>query len=569
MFHKLVCVFSLLCLVTIGSSRAFAVEPDAPEKLISKGEFLSIMVHRHLRRLPAPRNVLEQSERNGLELFYSLRNGNMLWVDEKRPTVRAMTVMSEISHADEWGLRAVDFNLPHLPAFGSRDRAWKVKALIAFELAISRAVLKYARQARGGRLPLSQVSTVIDRKPPMLSPMSVLTNVEASENPAAYLRGLHPQHRQFHLLREAYLAALSRERGGDSRVVRRARSERKRSRRRSKRRSARQTRLSQRLLYNMEMWRWMPESLGRTHVWANIPEYKFRVVGEGRVVHQERMIVGKATNMTPVFSDAMETVVFKPYWNIPNSIKVKELLPSLLGSGSALRRQNLRIAYGGRQIQPGEVDWSRKDIRNYHVYQPPGRGNALGRVKFLFPNKHAVYMHDTPTKHLFRSRRRAYSHGCMRVRNPLKLAEVLLSQDRGWGRNRIASLASSGPEDNKVRLRDAVPVHVTYFTAHVSASGQIKLFDDIYGHEKLIKSGLDGREFAVATTSSKQDLDTVREQIIAKRGGVRRRGEGVSGEYRSALGAIVPASSQPAPRAVRRRSRSSSWKRSVFLGSDS
>ena len=150
------------------------------------------------------------------------------------------------------------------------------------------------------------------------------------------------------------------------------------------------------------------------------------------------MIVGKATNKTPVFSDAMETVVFKPYWNIPNSIKVKELLPSLLGSGSALRRQNLRIAYGDRQIQPGEVDWSRRDIRNYHVYQPPGRGNALGRVKFLFPNKHAVYMHDTPTKHLFRSRRRAYSHGCMRVRNPLKLAEVLLSQDRGWGRNRIA-----------------------------------------------------------------------------------------------------------------------------------
>ena len=94
MFHKLVCVFSLLCLVTIGSSRAFAVEPDAPQTLISKGELLSIMVHRHLRRLPAPRNVTEQSERNGLELFYSLRNGNMLWVDEKRPTIRAMTIMS-------------------------------------------------------------------------------------------------------------------------------------------------------------------------------------------------------------------------------------------------------------------------------------------------------------------------------------------------------------------------------------------------------------------------------------------------------------------------------------------
>ena len=292
----------------------------------------------------------------------------------------------------------------------------------------------------------------------------------------------------------------------------------------------------------------MPEQLGRTHVWANIPEYKFRVIGQGRVVHQERMIVGKAANKTPVFSDAMETVVFKPYWNVPNSIKVKELLPSLLRGGSALRKQNLRVAYGGREVQPGRVDWSRKDIRNYHVYQPPGRGNALGRVKFLFPNKHAVYMHDTPTKHLFRNSRRAYSHGCMRVRNPLKLAEVLLSQDRGWARSRIETLASSGPEDNKVKLRDKVPVHVTYFTAHVSASGEIKLFDDIYGHEKLIQAGLDGRDIAIPTTSSKEDLDAAREEIIAGRGPVRRRGGAVNGEYRSALGVAIQAlPRQPPP----------------------
>ena len=479
-----------------------------------------------------------------------------------------------MSRANEWGLRAGDFNLPRLRAYASQTGPWSARAQIAFEIAMSRAVLKYATQARGGRIPLSQVTSVIDRKPPVLSPMSVLTGIESSQDPAAYLRGLHPEHQQFHLLRKEYLAALARERGGRDEATRSQRSERKRTRRisRSRRRSANRTRLSQRLLYNMEMWRWMPERLGRTHVWANIPEYKFRVVGDGRVVHQERMIVGKASNMTPVFSDAMETVVFKPYWNVPNSIKVKELLPSLLRGGSALRKQNLRIAYGGRQVQPSKVDWSRRDIRNYHIYQPPGRGNALGRVKFLFPNKHAVYMHDTPTKHLFRNRRRAYSHGCMRVRNPLKLAEVLLRQDRGWARSRIETLASSGPEDNKVKLRDKIPVHVTYFTAHVSASGEIKLYDDIYGHEKRIQAGLDGENIAIPTTSSKEDLDLAREEIIAGNGPGRRRGGAATGEFRSALGVVVisvPPRHQPPPRTYRRRSRSTSWKRSVYQGSDS
>lgn len=551
MFYRLVWVIVLLFVLTPQSSRVFAVEPDVPEALITRDGWLSLKMRERLRQLPSDTG-LEKSERDGVALFYATRMGRLLWVEGNRPTARARQVLSELSRADDWGLRAADFDLASLTASARKVATSKLHALIAFEIAMSRAVLKYARHARGGRIDLSHVTTVIDRKPPLLSPLTVLTGLEASNNPAGFLRGLHPQHRQFHLLRAAYLDALSRER---------------------RRATSRAQRLSGRLLSNMEMWRWMPQELGSTHIWANIPEYQVRVFAKGRTIHQERMIVGKVANMTPMFSDAMETVVFKPYWNVPNSIKVKELLPSLLRGGSALRRQNLRVAYGGREVRPSSIDWSRRDIRNYHVFQPPGRGNALGRVKFLFPNKHAVYMHDTPTKHLFRKRRRAFSHGCMRVRNPLKFAEVLLKRDRGWDRKKIKTLAASGPDNNQVSLRNSVPVHVAYFTAEVSASGKITLHDDIYGHESRILAGLDGKELTLDLPPSEQDLGDVRRQLIAGRR-APRSGARVNGAFsqdnRSALGAT-----NAAPRAVparqprRRARRATNWRQTAFRGGDS
>ena len=171
----------------------------------------------------------------------------------------------------------------------------------------------------------------------------------------------------------------------------------------------------------------------------------------------------------------METVVFRPFWNVPNSIKVKELLPKLLRGGT-LRRQNLKLSLGKREINPASVNWATTDIRRYHVFQPPGRRNALGQVKFLFPNKHAVYFHDTPMKHLFKRQARAFSHGCMRVRHPLKLAEVLLNMDKGWGGKKIKQIVKHGKDDSSVRLSSKLPVHDAYFTAHVdTVNGTFKL----------------------------------------------------------------------------------------------
>ncbi|MEM1370639.1 MAG: L,D-transpeptidase family protein, partial [Pseudomonadota bacterium] len=243
------------------------------------------------------------------------------------------------------------------------------------------------------------------------------------------------------------------------------------------------------LIANMEMWRWMPDDLGARHVMVNIPEYAFRVIDDEQEIHRERVIVGKLNKQTPVFSDVLEYLVFNPKWGVPNSIKVNELLPSLARGGRYFHSQKLRLTYRGRAVDPSNVDWSRADIRQYHVYQPPGPHNVLGVVKFRFPNHHQVYMHDTNSKSLFKRSKRTLSHGCVRVRDPMRLAELLLQADRGWSSSRVGSLVG-GSRENNVTLKTPVPVHMTYQTAMADADGNVTTFPDVYGHEKRIRLAL-------------------------------------------------------------------------------
>ena len=186
------------------------------------------------------------------------------------------------------------------------------------------------------------------------------------------------------------------------------------------------------ILVNMERWRWLPHDLGPYYMTVNIPEFTLRVVAESKTVHTTRVVVGKPDKQTPVFSDEMQEIVFNPFWNVPTSIKVEEIRPYLreeaawfFGGGgwntAVLQRHNLRVKYLGRDVDPGAIDWNAMDIRNFEIYQPPGPDNVLGHVKFVFPNKHDVYMHDTPQKFLFAQPVRADSHGCMRVQNPDQL----------------------------------------------------------------------------------------------------------------------------------------------------
>ena len=253
------------------------------------------------------------------------------------------------------------------------------------------------------------------------------------------------------------------------------------------------------VLINMERWRWLPHDLGSYYVNVNIPEFMLRVMSDGKPSFTTRVVVGKIDKQTPIFSRDMQTIVFGPFWNVPTSIKVEEIRPYLrqeaswFGGGgwntAVFERHNLRIRYAGRELDPGAIDWSRVDIRTLELFQPPGPSNVLGRVKFVFPNKHDVYMHDTPQKFLFANTVRAESHGCMRVQNPDQLAAVLLKQDQNWSQARTMSAIENG-YDQQVGLRQKIPVYVTYFTLKINDDGSISTYGDLYGHDARMAAAL-------------------------------------------------------------------------------
>lgn len=453
-------------------------------------------------RLGKAVSALGKDERTALQQLYAVEGIKPLWVADGALSPRGAALRAELQNAGDWGLRASDFDVgPDLTADATPA------SLAEAEIKLSMAALKYARHARGGRADPAQISTYLDRKPQFMAPKRILEELAGGAAPDAYLRRLHPQHPQFEKLRQAYLtmraaraptpidaATLIPTAAGDVPATTKANPKVKIAAAALPERGS-----AAKLIANMEMWRWMPADLGATHLLVNVPEFQFRFTRNGQVVHTERVITGKPETQTPIFSDIMETVVFKPTWNVPDSIKVKELLPALSKNPQALARQGLRVAYNGKEIDPTTIDWSTTDIRALHVFQPPSGDNALGIVKFLFPNKHAVYLHDTPTKALFGQTRRTFSHGCIRVRNPVRLAEVIMEGERNWSPAQVAAqLAPGAADNNHTTLTRKFPVHIAYFTAWANETGEVQYFPDAYGYDTNINLAIDGKAHLIA-----------------------------------------------------------------------
>ena len=243
----------------------------------------------------------------------------------------------------------------------------------------------------------------------------------------------------------------------------------------------------------MEEWRWMGD-MGELHVLNNIPEFMQYVYKNGEIIRSEKIVAGLIDKQSSVFSRPLKHVVLRPMWRVPESIKVNELWPSLLRGGGLMREYGLELqTKDGKAVDYRQIDWSKADIRNYEVIQPPGGKSVLGVVKFSFPSQHTIYMHDTPDKWMFRPAQRTLSHGCLRVKNPVDLAEIILKEDKGWDKAKIAELMRSGPLNNEVVIEKRIPIHLTYFTAWVDGNGKLKTFADVYGHEKRITQALDGK----------------------------------------------------------------------------
>jgi murein L,D-transpeptidase YcbB/YkuD len=502
---------------------------------------------------------VDRSHADQIAALYGERAMKPIWVaTSKGVLAHAELVLAELSKAGDWGLDVKALNLPETPSAGATP-----EALAATEMRITLAVLTYARHARGGRVDPSQLSQWLDQKPRSVDVKDLLWSLAAASDPAVTLRKLHPRHAGFEALRQAYLSirgaktepaaetpvtippgpsikpgerhehvALVRKRlqiaasaGNEERydetlekavrafmddatgkrlgiIGKEVRAALNTSASRKPKETNAAT--ARRLLVNMERWRWLPDDLGKTHVWNNLPEFETRFVKAGTVIHQERIIVGKPDTQTPVFSDRIRYVVFRPEWGLPPSLKVKDLLPKLQsGDYDVLDRRNMRISLKGKMSDPGSYDWSTVDIRKIPIVQEPGDDNPLGHMKFMFPNKHDVYMHDTPSKKLFDNATRMFSSGCIRVRNPRKFADLLFAEGGGLDASDVQKHASSSGEDNnKIDLERSIPVHNVYFTVAVDDNGKLRALADIYGHDARIAAVLlDGKSVAeVAAT---------------------------------------------------------------------
>jgi murein L,D-transpeptidase YcbB/YkuD len=251
----------------------------------------------------------------------------------------------------------------------------------------------------------------------------------------------------------------------------------------------------QRLVVNMERWRWVPPELGSYYVWDNIPAFTVRVMKGGKSIYVEKAVVGQFKYATPVFSAEMKSIVFNPDWTVPDTIIREDLGPSLRQGGlfgpdtSVLSEHGLKVSYQGRPIDPDTVDWGRANIFQYTFTQAPGPDNVLGKLKFNFPNKHAIYMHDTVQPEFFDETVRSLSHGCIRVKQPERLAQLLLAEDKGWSAGQITNLLAKG-NNSIVPLSRPVPVHLTYFTAVVDEQGKVQTFADIYGLDSRMAAAL-------------------------------------------------------------------------------
>jgi len=242
--------------------------------------------------------------------------------------------------------------------------------------------------------------------------------------------------------------------------------------------------ITKQILVNLERWKWVPEKIADDYLLVNIPDFTLRVYQDGKEIHSMKVIVGKTMTHTPIFNDQLKNVVINPYWNIPQTITKEEALPAIQKDSTYLDRLNIEVyeAYDFEHpIDPSSINWDTIQVEKFpfQLRQKPGDGNALGRVKFIFPNNYDVYLHDTPQRYLFQNQERDYSHGCIRIEDPFWLASYLLED---FSEQELQSVK----EENKwykIPVKKQLPVYIVYFTAWVDKNGNLNLRDDLYNHD--------------------------------------------------------------------------------------
>ncbi len=467
--------------------------------------------------------------------YYSRNDFKPLWHDaDRKPNTRAIALATLFERAGEHGLDPMNY-----PVFLSADGHKTARDLATADILLTLSVLEYGRHAASGQVSPEQVSSAIDQKPNLPDPIAILTDAAEGTDPVAALEALHPQHPQYLALKAALAVETAPKpektyvKIPDDRTLKRGVSDPRVAVLRARlgilnaatandyddevREAVKifqgengltqdgiagprtlaalngETNVSHvdTLTANMERWRWMPRDLGDRHVFVNIPHFQVQVIDHGAVSYQGRVVVGKTRHMTPVFSDEMEHVVVNPYWNVPRSIARNEILPRLRNNPGYGYKYEIIHASGSR-VDPYMVNWGAYSGGSlpFRFRQPPGPRNALGSVKFLFPNKHSVYLHDTPSRSLFARTERAFSHGCVRLHEPMAFAEALLVDEPDWDVARMKRMM--GGRESWINLTSGKrAVHLAYFTAWAGENGEMSYRRDIYGHDRRTLRAID------------------------------------------------------------------------------
>jgi murein L,D-transpeptidase YcbB/YkuD len=481
-------------------------------------------------------------QRTEIEAFYSAHNYAPLWITDGHANDRAKAAIKYLGHVDADGLEPADYPVPD---FKSADASTLAEA----ELRLTMSVVTYARHASIGRIAWSRVSADIgyDQKSPELA--SVLSAMADAQDVAAALDSYEP-HAPGYIALKAKLAEIRagkadgtklsiptgpvlkvgdqddrvpqlREKlvvpGDGGTIYDKALGEavKKYQKDHDLKQTGtltpqtvdalngpRPTHVTETILANLERWRWMPHDLGKTYVIVNLPDYTLRVMNNGEQVWKTKIVIGKPAMPTPIMTATMKFITINPTWHVPPSIVNNEYLPAMQQDPSVMERMGLKVDRG----QDGTVS----------IWQPPGDRNALGRIRFNFPNKFLVYQHDTPDKFMFANDKRAFSHGCMRVFDPPKYAEVLLSLVRPNDHYTVERIKQMyGPSEINIDFPTFIPVHLTYQTAFVDNDGKLEFREDVYGRDRELLAIMNGPERKVADVPVEHRVDITHRQVMA------------------------------------------------------
>ena len=486
-------------------------------------------------------NAGDESESHiGVQRFYEKRGYDPIWMTGEGLNADGETLLDALRASAEHALdpRAYDADRLEQLAFNAETLSQRA----AVEVALSHSYIAFARDMMTGRVEPNEVNKSINIFPRAPDPANLLSLVHASDDFARALDALSPNTPNYARLKAQLAIYRAKARAGGFTLI--PPGETLKPGMSDPRLATLRTRLAEQDLFtpashvgdiydgklveaverfqerhglavdgiigrntlaelnvpieariaqmklNMERRRWMADELGEFYVFVNLADQNLKVVSGAKTIHTTRVVVGKPYHATPVFSDEITYAEVNPFWTVPYSIATREYLPLLQNNPGAMLAKRIRVFSGNREVDPYAVNWAAYSRRNFPftLRQDPGPGNALGRIKFMFPNKFSIYIHDTPSKSLFSRAQRSFSHGCIRAEDPFDLGAVLLGRD-GWNKARLLTLRDRG-QRRVINLATPIPVHLTYLTAWVNKDGSTHFRRDIYGRDKVLSQAL-------------------------------------------------------------------------------